>query len=237
MLYVNRVNLLFLCFGILTICSCQNKKIEGESVNKKEVAGNKNKLSGDNKNYGTVIILNGPSSVGKSSIIKAFQAKQPTPWLGTGIDHLYVGVIPLLWLDDKPEHHAIMSIETSQDKNGKIVTAVFGPEGQKVIKGMHRAIAAYAREGNNLIVDYIKYEHEWLQDLQEVLKGIKVIWVGVTASLESIEKREKERGTSPEGHARSHYDTVHKGIKYYLMLNTDFLSPEQAADQIIKLVG
>lgn len=182
---------------------------------------------------GMVIILNGPSSVGKSSIIKAFQAKQNTPWLGTGIDHLYVGVIPPQWLDDEPEHSSMMSITKSQDEHGPIVTAVFGPEGRKVVKGMHRAIAAYANSGNNVIVDYIKYEPEWLDDLKDVLKNVKVIWVGVNASLESIEKREKKRGTSPEGHARSHYHTVHQGINYDLILDTDLLTPELAADKII----
>lgn len=185
---------------------------------------------------GMVVILNGPSSVGKSSIIKAFQAKQTTPWLGTGIDHLYVGVIPPIWLDDKPEHHAIMTVEKTEDKDGPMVTAVFGPEGQRVIKGMHRAITAYANAGNNVIVDYIKYDDKWLMDLQEVVKDLKVIWVGVTASIDTIEKREKERGTSPQGHARSHYDSVHKGISYDLMLDTDSLTPEQAADQIIGFI-
>jgi len=186
---------------------------------------------------GTVIILNGPSSVGKSSIVKAFQAKQSTPWLGTGIDHLYIGVIPPNWLDDKPEHHAIMTIKTSGDKEDKVVTAVFGPEGEKVIKGMHRAIAAYAHAGNNVIVDYIKYENAWLTDLKEALHDVRVIWVGVTASLESITQREKLRGTSPEGHARSHYHTVHQGITYDLMLHTDSLTPEQSAEQIVNFLA
>ena len=185
---------------------------------------------------GTVIILNGPSSVGKSSIIKEFQAKQTTPWLGTGIDHLYIGVIPPIWLDDKPEHHAIMTVEKTEDKEGPMVKAIFGPEGQKVIKGMHCAIAAYANAGNNVIVDYIKYDPEWITDLQKVLQDIKVIWVGVNASLESIEQREKNRGTSPQGHARSHYDTVHKGISYDLKLDTDSLTSEQAADQIVEFL-
>lgn len=63
-------------------------------------------------------------------------------------------------------------------------------EGEKVINGMHRAIVAYVKEGNNVIVDYIKYEQDWLTDLQDVLKDIKVVWVGVNASLESVEKRE-----------------------------------------------
>jgi chloramphenicol 3-O phosphotransferase len=185
-----------------------------------------------NRMFGAVIILNGPSSVGKSSIIKAFQAQQKSPWLATGIDHLYVGVIPPHWLDDKPEHHAIMTIKTTEDQEGKTVHAVFGPEGRKVIKGMHRAIAAYAQAGNNVIVDYIKYEPEWLEDFQKALNGIKTMWVKVTAPLDTIIKREKERGTSPEGHARSHYHTVHENMPYNLTVNTDKLTPDESAQKI-----
>jgi chloramphenicol 3-O phosphotransferase len=190
-----------------------------------------------NSNYGSVVILNGPSSVGKSSIVKAFQAKQKGPWLGTGIDHLYVGVVPPIWLDDKPEHSSIMTIATTEEKGLTVVTAVFGPEGQKVIKGMHRAIAAYAHVGNNVIVDYIKYEDAWLTDIQEALRGVNVIWVGVNAPLSLIEEREKQRGTSPRGHARSHYDTVHKGMKYDLEIDTEKVTSDEAAEEIIKYIN
>jgi len=69
---------------------------------------------------GIVIILNGPSAIGKSSIIKAFQAKQNSPWLETGIDHLYVGVIPPHWLDDKPEQAADKIIDFIQKENNAI---------------------------------------------------------------------------------------------------------------------
>jgi chloramphenicol 3-O phosphotransferase len=182
---------------------------------------------------GTVIIINGPSAVGKSSIIKAFQARQVTPWLSIGIDNFFVGVLPSkFYLEDEPEHYAVMHGVASEDAHGKLFTLQIGPEGQKIIRGMHRAIAAYAREGNNVIVDYIKYDSAWISDLQESLKGIKVLWVGVTASLETIQQREKERGTSPEGHARSVYHTVHEGMRYDLMLNTDLITPGQAAEKI-----
>ncbi len=186
---------------------------------------------------GMVIVVNGTSAVGKTSIIKAFQAKQSTPWLSIGIDNFFVGVIPpKFYLEDKPEHRLVMHGVASEDKEGKLFTLEIGTEGQKIIKGMHRSIAAYAREGNNVIVDYIQYDPTWIVDLQESLRGITIIWVGVTASLEAIKQREKARGTSPEGHARSVYHTVHQGIKYDLMLNTDSLTPEQAADKIIEFV-
>lgn len=193
--------------------------------------------STDQIKSGAVIILNGPSSVGKSSIIKAFQAKEIKPWLSIGIDNFFVGVLPpKVYREDKPEHRLVMHGVASEDKNGKLFTLEVGPEGQKVIKGMHQAIAAYARTGNNVIVDYIKYDDVWIVDLQEALKGINVILVGVTAPLEVIEQREKKRGTSPEGHARSHYHTVHQGMKYDVMIDTSKVTPEQAADEIIKFL-
>ncbi len=186
---------------------------------------------------GTVIILNGPSSVGKSSIIKAFQTKRPESWLSIGIDNFFVGVLPpKFYLESKPEHYTVMHGIPSEDKEGKLFTLEVGSEGQKVIRGMHRAIAAYAHCGNNVIVDYIKYEDSWVKDLTDSLHGIKVIWIGVTASLESIQEREKKRGSSPEGHARSHYHTVHQNINYDLMLDTDKLDPEKSADKIIEFM-
>src|SRR3989339_429045 len=131
---------------ILIVCLIVGIVLVGVAMNKKK----------DLSAEGMVIILNGPSSVGKSSIVKAFQAQQPTPWLGAGIDHLYVGVIPLHWLDDQPEHRAIMTTEERFDGQAMSVKAIFGPAGEKVIKGMHSAIAAYAHAGNNVVVDYIK---------------------------------------------------------------------------------
>jgi chloramphenicol 3-O phosphotransferase len=186
---------------------------------------------------GMVIILNGPSSVGKSSIMKAFQTKEKTPWLSIGIDNFFVGVLPpKFYLEDTPEHRLVMHGIASEDAKGKLFTLTVGSEGQKVIKGMHRSIAAYAQTGNNVIVDYIQYDNTWITDLQKSLNGIKVVWVGVTASLDSIQQREKKRGTSPEGHARSHYNTVHQRITYDLMLDTDSLTPEQSAEKIIDLI-
>ncbi len=125
----------------------------------------------------------------------------------------------------------------SEDKGGKLFILEVGPEGQMVIRGMHRAIAAYAHTGNNVIVDYIKYEGAWIPDLKEALKGIPVIWVGVTAPLEIIQQREKKRGTSPEGHARSHYYTIHQGMSYDVMIDTSLLTPDQAADKVINFMN
>lgn len=184
---------------------------------------------------GMVIILNGPSAAGKSSIIKAFQTKRKEPWLSAGIDNLFVAVVPQkFFLEDKPDHAVIMKGMATEDEQGKLFTVEFGDEGRKVIKGMHGAIAAYACAGNNVIVDYIMYEPLWLEDLKKSLEGLCVISVGITAPLATITEREKLRKTSPEGHVRSMYHTVHEGWQYDLEINTGSVTPEQAADILIR---
>lgn len=44
-----------------------------------------------------------------------------------------------------------------------------GPDGHKVIFGMREALAAYANQGNHLIVDYILYKGDWIFHLAEAL--------------------------------------------------------------------
>ncbi len=187
--------------------------------------------------YGTVIIINGASAVGKSSIVKVFQTKQATPWLSAGIDNLFARILPQkFYLEAEHNDPVAMPSDAFKYKKATGFAVKIGPNAQTVIKGMHRAIASYAHAGNNVIVDYIKYDDAWIPDLKEALHGIKVFWIGINASLASIEQREKTRGTSPIGHARSHYDTVHLNISYDLMINTNSLSPDQAADQIITFI-
>lgn len=202
-----------LCISILIITACITNKSESS---------------------GTVIILNGPSAVGKSSIIKAFQDKQDTPWLGMGIDNLFVGVVSMKFLLD-PSYNVMQGFPT-EDAGGKLFTLHIGSEGQKIINGMHRAIAAYARAGNNVIVDYITYDPAWITDLQASLQGINTVYAGVTASLETIQQREKSRGTSPEGHGRSLHESVHQGWNYDLKIDTDAITADQAAEIITQYI-
>lgn len=183
---------------------------------------------------GSVVILNGTSGVGKSTIQKKLQELFEKPYLKVGIDNLFVGVLPEKYLNgtaSQPE--AIWTTSTTTTPNGKpIFTLTFGPDGRKIISGMHHTIAEYARTGNNVIVDYILYDPAWLPELVAALQNVRVYFIGVHASLEVIEQREKERATSPLGHARSIYDTVHSGCTYDLFINTTNISPDQAAIQI-----
>lgn len=117
-----------------------------------------------------------------------------------------------------------------------IITLFTGEQGEKVAYGMNSAIAAYAHAGCNSIVDYIAYKQTWIDDLQEKLNDIKTYWIKIEIPLEVLEERERARGTSPVGHARSHYDTVYGGRTYDLTLDTSKLSAAECAQKLKEFI-
>ena len=190
---------------------------------------------------GTVIILNGPSGSGKSSIQKEFQKlMMPNLWLKLGIDTLFDAPMPDITLENISfwqSPNPIRWVESTKDAQGNpVITLFVGEQGEKVAYAMNSAIADYARNGCNVIVDYIAYDPAWLADLQKKLAGIKTYYVAVDISLEMLEKREAARGTSPVGHARSHYFTVYSNIAYDLRVNSEKNTAAEIAQQIKDLI-
>lgn len=196
---------------------------------------------------GVVIILNGPSAAGKSSIQNEIQKQSKSLFLKVGIDNFFDALLPtpdLTGFEETKEFNQytnqgvfIRGIRMKLDHEGhQIVPLEIGPAGDKIISGMHHSIAAYASQGNNVAVDYILYKPEWLPDLIHALKSTKVYFIGIKAPLTVLEEREKSRGTSPIGHARSHYNHVHTGMTYDLELDASTLSPEESAKTILDFV-
>jgi len=190
---------------------------------------------------GIVVVLNGPSVSGKSSIQKEFQKlMMPNLWVKVGIDNLFDSPMP----DITPENmsfwqspNPIRWVETSKDKAGNnIITLLVGNQGEKVAYAMNSAIAAYAQNGCNVIVDYIAYNQDWLKDLEKKLHDFKTYYVAVEIPLEALEQREEARGTSPKGHARSHYFSVYGDKEYDLKVNSEKNSAQKIAQQLKQLV-
>ncbi len=189
---------------------------------------------------GVIIILNGPSASGKSSIQKELQKIFKKPLLALGLDTFFIGVMPArYWQEpclETDSDKIVMKGTSSTDEQGPLFELEVGGLGRKIIYGMHRAIAAYAQEGNDVVVDYILYDHVWLEHLKATLRGYKVIFVGVEIDKQILFEREAHRGTSPVGHARSHYDTVHRGMTYDLVVNTGKLTAAECAQVIEEYV-
>ena len=186
---------------------------------------------------GFVIVLNGPSASGKSSIQKEFQSlMMPNLWIKLGIDNLFDKPMPDITLENLSfwqKENPIRWVTTSKDEeDNPVMTLIVGEQGEKVAYGMNDAIASYAKNGCNVIVDYIAYKKEWIEDLQSKLKDSQTCFVKVNISLKTLEDREVARATSPKGHARSHYDTVYWDLNYDFEVDSGKNSAQEIAQQI-----
>jgi chloramphenicol 3-O phosphotransferase len=96
---------------------------------------------------------------------------------------------------------------------------------------MRHAVAAMAGQGNNLIVDEVMTEKE-AGEYRLLLQGFEMSMVGVFASLDVLEERERKRGDRMAGLARGQHSRIHKGIVYDLEIDTSNATPEDCAREI-----
>lgn len=190
---------------------------------------------------GTIIILNGPSGAGKSSIQKEFQKlMMPNLWVKVGIDNLFDSPMPDITpenMDYWQSENSIRWVQESQDEQGhKIITLFVGSQGEKVAYAMNSAIVAYAQNGCNVIVDYIAYDKKWFKDLEKKCSKFTTYYVAVKIPLETLEARETARGTSPAGHARSHYLSVYGDRKYDLVVDSGVNTAQEIAQEIKRFI-
>jgi chloramphenicol 3-O phosphotransferase len=149
---------------------------------------------------GKLILLNGATSSGKSSIARALQSGIDEPFWHFSIDHLRdASVLPL----DR--------IRRGEFRWAALRNAFFD--------GFHRSLPAFAGAGNNLIVEHIVETPEWMECLVTLLHGFDVFFVGVHCPLDELERREAARGDRPVGGARRDFETIHRHAIYDLELD------------------
>ena len=178
-----------------------------------------------------IVLLTGVGSAGKSSIARALQTMTADPFLHVPVD-AFLEMMPER-LQDHPDGFAF---ETVHEDGKPLVVIRSGPVGIRVMRGMRRAIAALAAEGNNLIVDDVMLQGE-RAEYAALLADFTVFWVGVFAPLAVLEARERARGDRLIGLARWQYDRVHAGMRYDLDLDTSAAAPVDCARLIKNRFG
>jgi len=98
-------------------------------------------------------------------------------------------------------------------RNGELDWARMRPA---VFDGFHRSLPSFAEAGNNLIVDHIIEQEQWLADLVRLLAPFDVFFVVVHCPLPELERREQQRGNRRPGEARRDFHTVHRFTEYDL---------------------
>ncbi|MFF1820910.1 chloramphenicol phosphotransferase CPT family protein [Kribbella sp. NPDC058245] len=155
---------------------------------------------------GRVIVLNGTSSAGKSSIATELLDVLEDVWYHVKIDAFRRMLPHRDWTDE-----------------------AYLPVLQRTVLGFHRAVAGMAAGGNNVVADYVLGERWRLADALDVLKDVPVLFVGVRCSLPELERRETARGNRRIGQAAMQFPVVHAHGLYDVEVDTERNSPRECA--------
>lgn len=144
---------------------------------------------------GRMLLINGASSSGKSTLARMLQARMPGPFWHISIDHLRdSGVLPTARI-------------RSREFDWRALREPF-------FIGFERSLVAYAEAGNDLIVEHIMESEAWLTRLAMTLAGLDVFFIGVHCPLDELERREIARGDRPLGDARRDFHRIHSYCTY-----------------------
>ena len=163
-----------------------------------------------------IILLNGASSAGKTTLGRALQAHLPHPYFYFSSDQLV-------------EAQVLPAVDRQADA---------GPWAWRTVRprffdGFHRCIAALAAAGNPLIVEHVLERQAWCDALVRLLAPFDVFFVGVHCPLDELERRERLRGDRQPGEGRAHLaDGVHTWGPYDFTVDTAALTPAANAARI-----
>lgn len=186
---------------------------------------------------GNIIFLNGSSSAGKTTIAGMLQQILTEPYQHIALDQFRDGMPGryrgLNSPDGAPGAQGLNVVPVQLE--GERVTQIrFGEHGERVLRGMRRAIAAFAREGNHVIVDDLLFKPGYLHDYARVLDGLDAWLIGVRCNLDEVNRRERQRSGRFPGTATSHFHEVHAhGAGYDLEVDTSHSSPRDCAVRIV----
>ncbi|WP_262693915.1 chloramphenicol phosphotransferase CPT family protein [Kordiimonas aquimaris] len=157
-----------------------------------------------------VIVLNGVSSSGKTTLALELQRQLSENYLRCSLD--------MFWNMTPPMVPA---------------SSVSFP---KLKPAMAQCVRALVETGHNVIVDTIYSGEETQFEMNQALDGIKKVTVKVECDLRVLKQREKKRGDRKIGLAESQLETVHEGVCYDLTINTSGKSVVDSAQFLIDFV-
>ena len=161
----------------------------------------------------SVILLNGASSSGKSTLARALRQRLR---------------------DTKREEYRIVSIDDFLDMTAH--EPIYEDDVYEISHLLCQKALDILKSGDGAIIDHVITSERIYRQLTEALKDYPLITVQVTCPLRELEKREKERGDRSIGSAKASCAYLYPQKGYDLTLNTLELSPEECSEKICALL-
>ena len=166
------------------------------------------------RHFGKIIVINGTSSAGKSTLAAAVQQSAPElQFLHVQLDAFRAMEPPGYWESERKERGPLRL--------------------EALCRAIHTTAAQFARCGEHVLLDHVLTPTACKYLLQD-LAGYEVLLVKVLCSIEVLERREAERRDRPLGLAKSQLETVHAGCSYDFELDTTSEEPAQLARRFVE---
>lgn len=168
---------------------------------------------------GNIIILNGTSSSGKSSIVHALQEMMVEPYLDAGIDK-FLWMLPKRYLNEPDRWQEVYEYIWPEDKSSDGLAIKARPLAHRLMSGMHQSLAALACAGNNVVADHVLTEPAWVQECARLFADLPAWLIKIDCPLAVLEQREQNRRDRTLGQARAQFHRVHAYDVYDFAVDT-----------------
>lgn len=174
---------------------------------------------------GTIILLNGVSCSGKTSLATALQDRLPEPFLHVGPD----GFEAMQPARQGRRCHLFYGQRSFAD-----------PErGPDLLHVMHQCARAFSEAGAGVVMEHIFLKRRWLRDAVERLHDRPVLFVGLSCPVDVLEQRERERTNKAAriGQAARQFGILAPLVArepHDLVVDTAALGPEACAELIVR---
>jgi chloramphenicol 3-O phosphotransferase len=166
----------------------------------------------------TVVVLNGTSSSGKTSIARAFQEIAPSVFLNFSIDSILLAL----------PASAIARLQASTD-----IADVGYP---RLVQAFYACVRQLADLGHDLVIDHAVISQAEAEMLLAATHSHRIFKVGLDCPLNVLTEREQQRGDRRIGLAAAQFDRIHQWLDYDLMIDTSRHTPEESARRIASLL-
>ena len=184
---------------------------------------------------GLVLVLDGPTMVGRSTTLHALQRAWPRvrsgPLLEAGLDSALAAFGP------GAGRWAELVLPSAPPPDADQPRITWGPLGRELVAGMHRVAAAWARAGMDVAMDHSLFNHATVVDLEAALEGLEVVHIGLVCDPDVLDDREREVGSRTRGLAVAQLRAHRAEVRPDVVLDTTEATTEELVDAILEEVA
>lgn len=175
---------------------------------------------------GLIVLLNGTSSSGKTSISMELKNQKEMPFHHLSIDDFFANYNDFI-------DNTFPDIEPTREVDDQVVAEIlFDP----IMSVYYATIKLFSEMGLNVIVDTVMDNDKRFNEFHDLLFDHPILFVGVLCSREELTRREQVRGNRAIGLANSQFEKVYSFDEYDLGVNTEEMNPAECAEKILSFI-